>query len=646
MTAHSNWKYLLLAGSVALLAVPWAVVRGAGDEEPQAEASDPGVVHAECLYLGPQRDRYVRGGQQAAALEAAAFSDVTTEVARALPPPARSRTQGLLDNGPPLAPIDQILFAAMKASGVTPAERTTDAEFLRRVTLDLTGRIPKPEDLTAFLADTSPNKRAAVVSRLVASPEWVDKWTMFFGDLFKNSTRNTQVVRFAEGRDAFYNYLKASLTQNKPYDQMARELIAAAGANSYQQGELNFAVGGFTTGGPVQDTYDRQAADVSEMFLGLANMDCLLCHDGRGHLDSLNLWGSKVTRYQAWGLSAFFGKTQLARVPIAPGNAQYYWSVQTSARPTDYTLNTTTGNRPERQPRPGQARTVLPVYPFSGKSPASSEDYRTALGREVTSDFQFARATVNYIWKKFFGLAIVEPANQFDLARLDASNPPPSPWTLQPSNPQLLQQLAQDFVNSRYDLQSLMREIANSQVYQLSTRYSGSYNISWDKLYARKLVRRLDAEEVHDALVQASGIPASYAIPDLGTVQWAMQFPETVRMPGNAAVSNFLDGFLRGDRDQQPRSNASSLPQALSLMNDNFVLSRTRPTPATGLLGRSLSLPDDQLVQTLFLNVLSRYPTDTEREQALAQLKSGNRSQSAQNLLWTLYNKVDFIFNY
>ena len=126
-----------------------------------------------------------------------------------------------------------------------------------------------------------------------------------------------------------------------------------------------------------------------------------------------------------------------------------------------------------------------------------------------------------------------------------------------------------------------------------------------------------------------------------------MQLPETVGMPaGNGAVTAFLNTFLRGDRDQQPRSSESTLPQALSLMNDNFVLTRTRSTPATGLLGRSLSLPDDQLVQTLFLHVLSRYPAATERAQAIAQLRNGNRTQNAQNLLWSLYNKADFIFNY
>jgi hypothetical protein len=461
------------------------------------------------------------------------------------------------------------------------------------------------------------------------------------------------VVRYADGRNAFYNYIKSSLERNKPYDQMARELISATGDNSYTQGELNFMVGGFTTGGPPQDTYDAQAREVSTIFLGLAHMDCLLCHDGRRRLDSLSLWGGQTTRREAWGLAGFFARTQLARVRVGTNPQPYYWSVlnNTGRAITDYRLNTTTGNRPERLPRPGEAATIAPVYPFTGRGPASGEQHRVAVAREVTGDFQFARAAVNYIWKQFFGLGIVEPADQFDPLRLDANNPPPSPWTLQPSNPQLLNKLAQDFVDSRYDLKALVRQIVNSRAYQLSARYEGTWNPAWDKYYARKLVRRLDAEEIHDALVQASGVPASYNIPGLGTVQWAMQFPETANMPGGRAnpVTAFLNSFLRGDRDEEKRSRETSLPQALDLMNDNFVLARSRATPATSLLGRNISLPDDQLVQTLFLNVLSRYPTEAESAAAVAQLRSGGatlRTQRAQNLLWALYNKVDFIFNY
>ncbi len=621
----------------------WILLAQAGAQEQGEEFT--GINHAECTFFGPQRDHFLRGGMLESERRAQALSELTDRVAAALPPlPSRSRSGGLQID-PALAEIDRILFTAMRANGITPADPATDQEFLRRVTLDLTGRIPSARQTTTFLADPTRGKRAVLAEELLASPQWVDKWTMFFGDLFKNAARTTQVVRYPEGRDAFYRYIKSSLEENKPYDQVARELITATGTNSYEQGELNFLAGGSVSGAPVQDTYDAQAVAVAQTFLGLAHVNCLLCHDGRRHLDTLSLWGRQTKRMEAWGLASFLSHTSLLRQRAAEGSNNFIWGVVDNLT-RDYPLNTTTGNRPARQPLPGQPARVAPVYPFGGGKPASAENYRLALAREVTGDLQFARATVNYIWKEFFGIGIVEPPDQFDPLRLDPNNPPPNPWTLQPSNPQLLQRLAQDFIASKYDLKALMRQIVNSRAYQLSARYSAAWNPAWDRFFARKLVRRLDAEEIHDALVESSGIPVSYNIGGLGTVQWAMQLPEPFNMPPRGPVA-FLNSFLRGDRDANERSGETSVVQALSLMNDPFVLARLQVTP-NSLPGANINLPDEQLVQTLYLNVLSRYPTDAEQGAALDHLRnaSGTRNRRAQGLLWALYSKVDFIFNY
>src|ERR1700676_5423516 len=225
--------------------------------------------------------------------------------------------------------IDTYIFGALESAGVTPAAATTDSEFIRRVTLDLTGGPPLADRVVAFLNDTTPGKRAKLVEELLASPQYVDKWTMFFGDLLKNNSQNTQIRRFDNGRNAFYQYIKASVAANKPYDQMARELIAAQGTNSYDptQGQINFVVGGVVTGGPVQDIWDQQAANIADAFLGIAHMNCLLCHNGRGHLDSLSLWGSGVTRSTAWQFASFLSHTNTSKAP-APGAVngnKYYW---------------------------------------------------------------------------------------------------------------------------------------------------------------------------------------------------------------------------------------------------------------------------------------------------------------------------------
>jgi hypothetical protein len=291
----------------------------------------------------------------------------------------------------------------------------------------------------------------------------------------------------------------------------------------------------------------------------------------------------------------------------------------------------------------------MPAYFFNGDAPAKSDNYQAFLAKEVTSDIQFSRAIVNYIWQQFFTRGIVEPANQFDLARLDPDNPPPAPWTLQPSNARLLNALAQDFVTAKFDLKALMREIANSQAYQLSSRYDpATWDVAWEPLFARKLVRRLWGEEVHDAVAQSSNMIPVYKINDFGMTNWAMQFPEPRNIPGGA-VGYFLDTFERGNRDDQTRRGDGSILQALSLVNDNFVMSRIKPSGtggATNLLAANMSLTDAQLVQNLYLAVLSRYPTAAEKSTAMAQLQSGTRLLQAEDLLWSLYNKVDFVYNY
>ncbi|HLK64215.1 MAG TPA: DUF1549 domain-containing protein [Bryobacteraceae bacterium] len=603
------------------------------------------VAHAECTRFGPQSQRFIPNAHRAAmsALTSTVTSQLPLQTSRAMAKLAPAAQTGGND-------IDSYIFAALKAAGVAPAPATNDYEFIRRVTLDLTGRIPPPAKVVSFVADTTPTKRADLINQLIAAPEFIDKWTMFLGDLYQNNSQNSQIRRYPEGVKAFNDYVRASLQANKPYDQMARDLISAGGANSYTDGTLNFLVGGVVTGGPIQDIFDQQTANTFDVFLGLSHVNCLLCHNGRGHLDSISLWGSQTTRYQAWQLASYMSHTVASRTPVSSAaNQPYYWGLadNTAKAKTDYALNTTTGNRPARQPV-GTEKTVAPMYIFNNSTPKAGDNYRVSLAAQITGDFQFARATVNYFWAYFFGVGIVDPPDQFDPARLDPNNPPPDPWTLQPSNPQLLNALAQDFIDNKYDLQWLMKTITNSQAYQLSSRYNGTYDASWDSLFARHMVRRLWSEEVHDAAAQSSNILPKYTVAANGVLTWAMQFPEPLNTPsaGNA-VTPFLDAFLRGNRDDQTRSGEGSISQALDLMNDPFVMSRTKSTgSATSLLVANLNQSNTQLVNTLFLNVLSRLPTSDEVTQAVQQLSSGNRAQQAENLLWSLYNKVDFIFNY
>jgi len=631
------------------------------------------INHSDCPFFGASHDKIVQAslrgfkdgklvsvaGRDIAATHEYTLSSLTEAVAAALPEAAPPGTRtGDISNPATTNTIDQYLFPAMAQANVAPAPPTTDYEFIRRVTLDLTGRIPTASAVAGFVADTTANKRSNYIETLLSSPQWVDKWTMYYGDFFQNNSQNTQITRFQSGVAAFNSYIRESLSSGKPYDQMVRELISTQGTDSYTQGEVNWLTGGVVNGGPQQDIWDQQTANVADSFLGIAHMNCLLCHNGRGHLDSLSLWGSQTTRMQAWWMSSFLSQTTTPRTTI--GTNIYYWGLADNLKAANYPLNTTTGNRPARQPV-GTIKNVAPQYIFGGQTVPAGQSYRAAFAQYVTSDFQFARAAVNFMWAQFFGVGIVDPPDTFDPARLDPNNPPTAawpndptqPWPLQPSNPQLLNALAQDFINSKYDVKALMREITNSQAYQLSSRYNGNWNPAWTPLFARKMVRRLWSEELHDAITATSGVVPTYNLgATYGTVSLAMQLPEPLNMPdgGNGPVNNFLNAFLRGNRDDQPRKGDGSILQALYLMNDNFTASRTSmaKAPKGGLLATVATLPNDQAINMLFLNVLSRNPTSAEMSSAMSGLTASGTARNPQleNLLWSLYNKVDFVFNY
>jgi hypothetical protein len=551
--------------------------------------------------------------------------------------------------------IDESIFAKMASAGIQSAPLASDTEFLRRVTLDLTGRIPSAADVDAFVADGNPSKRDLKVDALIGSPEFIDKWTMFFGDLFRVDVQSPAFNRDIQGRDAFYVYIKDAITRNKPYDQMARELIAASG-DSFLQGEANWPLGNAVAMGPLQDTYDGQAVNLAAMFMGINSVDCLLCHDGARHLDSVNLWGSKQTRQNMWGLSAFFARVRMQRQVVSTMPVQVAKYIVSETATGEYQLNTTTGNRVARQPKNGVS-VIAPSNPFAsgplsaGTGIATGESRRQAIARQITGDLQFSRATVNYVWEKFMVEAFVSPSNAFDLSRLDPTSPPPAPWTLQPTNPELLAALSTWFQQNRYDLRALMAMIAKSNAYQLSAVYPGTWNIAYVPYYARRYVRRLDAEEIHDAVTKATGILPTYTLAGGSTlppVQWAMQFPDTREPRSNGAVVQFLAPFGRGDRVTTFRRSDGSVLQALNMMNHMFIATRIHQNNQGSRVATLLSQNADAptIIRQLFSNTLSRQPSSDELAQFTPMFQQQGNRVAAENLQWLLLNKMDFIFNY
>jgi len=331
--------------------------------------------------------------------------------------------------------------------------------------------------------------------------------------------------------------------------------------------------------------------------------------------------------------------------------------IVTDAAGGEYQLNTTSGNRTARRPIEGVG-VVPPQNPFAtaanpfatGSGIEPGETRRQARARQVTSDIQFSRAIVNYIWQKFMVEAFVSPSNAFDLARLDPANPPPAPWTLQPTNPELLDALARWLQANQFDLRALMALITKSTAYQLSAVYPGNWDVSYVPYYARKYVRRLDAEEVHDAIAKATGIPGNYVLQnsDMPPVQWAMQFPDTREPRTNGSVAAFLNAFGRGDRDTTFRRSDGSILQALNMLNSSFVLTRIHQNNPGSHVAALLTQTADPgiIIWDLFATTLSRPPSDAEMALFGRIFQQQGNRVAAENLQWVLLNKADFLFNY
>jgi hypothetical protein len=544
-------------------------------------------------------------------------------------------------------PIDAAVFPKMSKDGITPTGRSDDTEFLRRVTLDLTGQLPDPAAVTAFLADNTSDKRTRTIDALLASDAFNDRWTMWFGDLVQNVQVATNIREYYVGRNAYYSWIRTSIQQGKPYDQLVRELISGAG-DSFAAGNANYIVRQLQPNGPGQDTFDNLAAHAGEKFLGMPFL-CISCHNGVAHLESVNTYLARKTRLDFWKSAAFFARTT-ARADLAPeygANIRRYTVAQNMA--TGYQLNTKGGNKTDRVPPVGQGNTVTPAYLFTGEQPRTGEAWRDAYGRILTADPQFARATVNYLWKEMFGLGIVEPDNNIDPYRLDP-NSLASGQTVQPINPDLLVALTTAFQQGGYSLRGILRLMVTSDTYQLSSRYTaGTWNEAWTTYFARHYPRRLTSEEIADAVAKATNVPMTMNVAGMGSMTKAMSLPDPTEPNSRTTMGLFLNSFGRGNRDDVMRSEDSSITQALSMMNDATITSRIKQGANGGnsTVGKALKASTDPatIADTLYLATLCRHPTAAESAAAVTYLKSGTLAQKTEDLQFALLNQLEFLFD-
>ncbi|HEX7151344.1 MAG TPA: DUF1549 domain-containing protein [Thermoanaerobaculia bacterium] len=511
-----------------------------------------------------------------------------------------------------------VTAAAERRRAVEKPVGSSDADFLRRVTLDLTGQIPDAMTVVSFLDDPSAEKRRLKIDELLASEAFNDRWTLWFGDLVQNVQVANNIREYYIGRNAYHAWIRSSIAGRKPYDAMVRELLAGRG-DSFESGVANYVVRQIQTNGPPQDTLDNLAAHSAEKFLGIPAL-CVSCHDGFAHLETVNTYLAKKKRMDFWKMAAFFSQTTArpmnANIPENPAVRKFLIGANPRGA---YLLNTTDGNKSPRQPRTGEPSSVSPAFLLTGEEPRAGEDWRDAYGRMLTADRQFARATVNLLWKELTGRAFVEPVNAFDLAKLDT----------QPSDPALLETLTGTFISSGYDLRALLRTIASSATYQHAAR-----------------TRRLPAEMLLDAIAKATNVPLRLNVQGVGTVDRALLLPDPFEGGRRSATAQFMDTFGRGDRDDVARNNDSSVAQALSLLNDTVVTQRVRRNTAGSAVGRVLAKTSDPgaIVDELYLVTLSRRPADEERAIATAYLRGGNLAARTEDLQFALINSFEFLF--
>ena len=542
--------------------------------------------------------------------------------------------------------IDEFIFDKIEKDAVPHAPLSSDEEFFRRAYIDLTGRIPLDDELRAFLASTDPDKRDKLVDRLTTSKPYEAKWTYFFNDIYKPAPGRVG----QPAKNLFYHWVYDNIHLDRPYNQVVYEMLTAVATSNWYVGPATYVARWVVTAVSCddevhEDTSDELAIHATKDFLGI-DISCASCHDGARHLEKINIFLSQRKREEIWKMAAFFGKTNVLR-RTEVSTAQDEYSIDDNGPGYDPSARTVV--RVERRGKPGL---LDPVYMFTGERPDPAKPPRTEFARMLTSDPQFARATVNLLWAEMFGVGIAEPVFALDPARLDPKNPPPEPWTLQPSHPELLDALAQYFRDNNYSIRSVLKLIAKSNTYRLSSQFPGEWKASYEPYFARKFVRRLKAEEIYDSLVSATNIFTD--VPIRGTdvkVKFATEayspdeFIRNVNDPILKEIHFFLESFGQTNRQSSERSNDGAITQAVLLMNSPLVHRQIRAVEGSYLAGLlKQPLTEEEKITRLFERFLVRRPTPAELANAKSVVSGG--AEGWEDLQWLLVNRVEFVHSF
>jgi hypothetical protein len=491
--------------------------------------------------------------------------------------------------------VDEFAYARFQKLGLFPSDLCTDAEFLRRSSLDTVGVLPTPEEARAFLADTNPNKRAKWIDQLLTHPAYGDYWANKWADLLRPNPDRVGVKSVY----LLDQWLRESFRANKPYDQFVRELLLAEGSNHRD--------------GPAVVYRDRREPPelttiFSQLFLG-TRMECAKCH----HHPT-----EKWTQDDFYQFAAFFGPLKRKGAglspPISAGNETFYFGSGGAVKHpvTEQVM----------MPRPPDARSV---------SIETNSDPRRALADwliEPSNPF-FAKAAVNRVWANFFGRGFVEPVDDFR-----SSNPA--------SHQPLLNALAEDFARHGYDLKHLMRTIMSSRLYQLSST-PNDFNLKDTKSFSRSYRRRLPAEVLLDAIADVTGVPEDFEGCPPGTrasQTWTYKID-----------SHFMDAFGRPNPSTDcpcERDLRTSVVQSLHMMNSRGLQAKLSHAEGRVKKLAESKLTPQEIVTELYLGAFSRLPTAEELSKATLAFEApdATRQIATEDLLWALLNSPEFVFNH
>jgi len=498
--------------------------------------------------------------------------------------------------------IDELVDAKLKKMRYVPSPLCSDEEFIRRACLDATGTLPKPEEVDAFLADPTPSreKRRKYIDDLLTRPEFATFWTLQWDDWLHNFGRFGTVKPMLVLR----NWVHASLRTNKPLNRFAAELLTARG-NTYRIGPANFY--------RLHQGPENLTEAVASIFLGV-RLDCARCHQ-----HPFEKW----TQDDYYGLAAYF-----ARVGKKYGHE--YGPVRGIYGGDQEILVAPAGE--VRQPRTGK---IMAPTPLGAGQPADdAADRRRALARWLTDPANplFARNLVNRHWAHFLGRGLVEPVDD-----LRDTNPP--------TNPELLDALARDLISHGYDLRHLLRNIMNSRTYQLSSRALAG-NAADTTYYSHYYARRLRAEPLLDAICAVTGVAEKFPGMPAGTR--AIALPAVM---SSDVRSYFLDVFGRPqrtfDKCECERAAQPNLAQVLHLMNGDWL--HEKVSAPSGRLAALLKAgkSDQEIIRVLYRAAFGRQPTTGEQQTAANLIRSApTRREGLEDLLWTLCNCKEFLFNH